>query len=184
MSDTTGNATDVQPVRRSAKELALSPKQVRELLYYDPVAGIFKWRASVSRRMRSGMAAGTVNSNGYLIITIRGRLYTAGRLAWAYVRGEWPQQQIDHVNGNRLDNRFANLRDVPPRINCENLRPFNKANKTGLRGVRVTSTRQVKFAAEIKVRGKIHRLGYFPNPEAAHAKYVEAKRLLHEGCTI
>jgi hypothetical protein len=97
--------------------------------------------------------------------------------------GEWPAQQIDHINMNRTDNRIANLRSVSPRVNSENRRTAQSQNLVGLRGVSWRDHCK-KWRSRITVHGVEHRLGQFDTAEDAHAAYLEAKRRLHEGCTI
>ena len=112
--------------------------------------------------------------NGYCIIRLDDRLYTAHRLAWLYVHGQWPTHQLDHINGNRQDNRLCNLR---PATNAENAQNrTRKSNTSGFPGVRKTNS---KWTAEIKVNYKPIRLGRFDSPEAAYAAYLEAKRKYH-----
>lgn len=88
---------------------------------------------------------------------------------------------LDHINGNRADNRIANLREVPNAVNCQNKRAPLPKNKTGFLGV----TRDAHgFRAAVMLNRRQHHLGRFDTAEAAHAAYVEAKRRLHEGCTL
>jgi hypothetical protein len=106
--------------------------------------------------------------------------------AWLYVHGEWPKHTIDHINGIRSDNRIENLRDVPTRTNLENTRSQSRKNETGFMGVsrNKTSVRADSWVAAITVNRKTIHLGVYETPEQAHAAYIQAKRRLHEGCTI
>lgn len=114
-------------------------------------------------------------------ITLKGKDYLSHRLAWFYMTGAWPEQEIDHINGVRDDNRFANLREADRQINCQNVRKPYKNNRTGLLGVKPSLG---KFVARIYVDGKERHLGTFKTPGLAHAAYVAAKRELHKGGTI
>lgn len=158
----------------------LTLEEVKALLDYSPLTGQF-----VSKRPgpggRRGSVVGFVERRGYVRVKVNGRKYFAHRLAWFYVHGHWPKHTIDHVNGDKSDNRIANLRDVSTAINCQNLRRANVDNKTGRLGV---STHGNKFKAGIKVGGRLIHLGTFPTPDAAHHAYVIAKRALHQGCTL
>jgi AP2 domain. len=118
--------------------------------------------------------------DGYIYIGLMKAHFLAHRLAWFWVHGEWPPLLIDHLNGVRDDNRIANLRQADRRLNMENRRR-ESYNVTGLLGVKPNGK---GFSARIGVRGVEHHLGTFKTPEEAHAVYVEAKRRLHEGCTI
>jgi hypothetical protein len=112
---------------------------------------------------------------------INRKRYAEHRLAWLYFYGSWPALFIDHINGNRSDNRISNLRDVPLVVNNQNQREPRGNNTNGFLGVRV---RNERIYAEIAVNGKSIKLGNFPSKEAAHEAYVQAKRKLHPGCTL
>ena len=85
------------------------------------------------------------------------------------------------MNGDKVDNRWANLRDVPRRVNRQNCRAANRNSKTGFLGVTSVGSR---YQASIGHKGKTKKLGYFDTPEQAHAAYVAEKRAIHDGCTI
>jgi hypothetical protein len=109
---------------------------------------------------------------------VLGRIYLAHRLAWMYVYGRWPAKglDIDHINGNRQDNRIANLREVTRGQNMQNQRRASSRSTTGLLGVLRKSRR---FAAHITADGRTHCLGTFDTPEEAHRVYMDAKSRLH-----
>ena len=155
-------------------------ERVRDLLNYDAQTGEFTWRYT-----RQGVPAGPAGSysgNGYLYITIDLQKYSAHRLAWLYVHGKWPNDQIDHINGNRADNRLINLREVTGAVNNQNQRRARTDNKScGLLGV---SKNRDKWRARIWLGGVERCLGSFPTPEEAHKAYLKAKRKLHPGCEI
>lgn len=162
----------------------LTQARLRELLDYDPATGLFVRRAVEGLQERwHDKPAGYV-LRGYLVITVDGRKYRAHRLAWLYIHGKWPEQEIDHRDGNKLNNRIANLRDVSHTVNGENRRQ-GEANGTGggLIGASWFKARN-KWMAQITVNRKQRYLGLFDTAEEAHAAYVQAKRQLHEGCTI
>lgn len=99
----------------------LTVEEVRRLLNYDPDTGVFTWLRPTSTRTRAGQKAGRIN-NGYVSIRIHGREYGAHRLAWFYVYGVWPENDIDHINRNRSDNRIVNLRAATRAQNLQNIR--------------------------------------------------------------
>lgn len=160
----------------------LTPARLRELLHYDAETGVLIWRVDRGQAgAKAGDRAGHVTSDGYLRVTLAGFRHLAHRLVWLYVYGVWPQHRVDHLNGNPQDNRIANLRDVPVKTNNENRRRPHRNNKSGFLGV---SPKADKWVAKIRVGGVLRHLGYFVDPEQAHQVYVEAKRRLHEGCTL
>jgi hypothetical protein len=79
---------------------------------------------------------------------------------------------IDHINGDRSDNRAVNLRDVTPKETAQNLRSAHRDSKSGFLGV---SPYRKKWAAQIMRAGKLRRLGNFPTPEEAAQAYLQAK---------
>jgi hypothetical protein len=113
---------------------------------------------------------------------IKGRQRYAHRVVWLLIYGEWPKLEIDHIDGDRLNLRIANLRDVPKIINSENKRRPHRGSRSGVLGVDLA--KPGKWRARIRVRGKTIYLGTFDSPELAHNEYVRAKRSLHAGCTL
>jgi hypothetical protein len=89
----------------------LSVDRVREMLSYDPETGEFRWKVSITNR-KAGSIAGRDIGNGYRYIRIDNVDYTAARLAWFYVNGEWPKGKVISLNGDTLDVRIANLHDA------------------------------------------------------------------------
>lgn len=160
----------------------LTQAHLCEILKYDPDTGVFVWLTDRSKAVKSGMLAGCKEKRiGYITIGIQRRVYKAHRLAWLYSYGCWPLGLIDHINGDKSDNRLANLRDVGADGNSQNVRKPNRRNKSGFMGV---IWFQNKWRASISVNGKSKRLGDYATPEEAHQVYLEAKRKYHAACTI
>lgn len=157
-----------EPHEMSLEEVELLNKR----LAYDPLTGAFTWKVNVGSGY-VGKPAGTPSTWGYLRINIRRKRFSAHRVAWFLVHGEWPAGQIDHIDGDKLNNRISNLRVVTPSLNqlCNTKR--RKHNTTGYTGV-VRS--RSGFRAQIKVDGKAQFLGEFESPMSAAAAY-EAARL-------
>lgn len=153
---------------------------VRRALRYDPATGKFYWCERTSNRVRVGEEAGKTNRNsdGYKTINVFGKAYKAHRLAWFYTHGVWPDQ-IDHINGDRLDNRIENLRSVSCQHNTHNQRSAHSNSATGVLGV--IPKPSGKFAAEIRVNGKKLHIGTFHSVEEASAAYASTKLRLHAG---
>lgn len=141
---------------------------------YDAKTGHFKWTDRPSNRVKIGDRAGTVNTAGYRVITIKGKPFYEHRLAWFVHYGEWPAQEIDHINGDRSDNRIANLRCATHSQNsCNKLRK----NKHGYMGVYRRSNG--KYRSRIKIGNRIVNLGTFDTAKAAHLAYERAKPKAH-----
>lgn len=154
---------------------------ISEYLAYNAETGIMTWRKSPGGVM-AGTVVGSPVKSGHLKVQLKGRKHSVHRIAWFIQTGRWPGNEIDHINGDPTDNRFANLRDVTQHINQQNQKRSHARNATGLLGVRLHA--YGKYEAAIRVGGKMKYLGLHRTPEAAHNAYLAAKRQLHEGCTI
>lgn len=162
----------------------LTAQRLRELLHYNPDTGVFTRLVYRCAGGAAGEVAGYPNPDGYLIFMVDRRTYMAHRLAWLYINGEWPADLIDHINGVRSDNRIANLRQADKRLNAQNKKRARSDSKTGLAGAYFDRRWGGRWFSNITTGGRRQHLGFFGSPEAAHAAYIEAKRRLHEGCTI
>lgn len=159
----------------------LPPDLIRQLLDYEPETGALRWKEKPSIGVAAGAIAGYLTRRGYACIRIHGHEWKAHRVAWAHYFGAWPKAEIDHINGEKSDNRIANLRDVDRRTNQQNERRARANNSTGLLGV---SRKKNRFVALIHKDGKRYRLGNFSTAIEAHEAYVRVKRVLHEGGTL
>ena len=158
----------------------ITQQRLKELLNYDPETGIFTWVKRTSNRVKIGDAVG-FNSHGYVRMKVDGTVYGAGPLAWFYMTGRWPSHEIDHKNTIRNDNRWDNLRDIPHTVNLQNIRRAHRDSKSMLG----TQQRENgRWSAKICINKKQIPLGTFDTEAQAHAAYVEAKRRIHEGCTL
>ena len=151
---------------------------LKEILSYDKKTGIFRWKIDRSK-VKANSVAGCVGTGGYIQIKVNYKLYKAHRLAWLYVHGEFPKEQIDHINHNRKDNRLSNLRVVSNVENHRNIRML-KNNTSGVSGVYWSDTMK-KWHARIRVYGKQKNLGFFSDlDEAKKAREVaKAKYKFH-----
>lgn len=162
----------------------ITQEQLKEILRYDPESGNLYWINPVGKKKPLGYGiAGGLNDNGYIKIGINYRMYRAHRLAWLYMTGEWPKDQVDHINGIRTDNRWLNLREASSSMNNQNKRGPQSNNKSGYLGVS-WSKHSKKWVAFIKSNGRQRSLGLFETPELAYEAYLCAKRSEHEACTI
>lgn len=132
---------------------------VLSMYHYDPETGIFTYKKSSGCR-KAGQEVGWADaSNGikYLITKVRRQKTRLHRLAFFYMEGRWPNQ-IDHINGDGTDNRWANIREVFDSENNMNTKVL-KNNKTGIHGVNWYKNRC--WRAYISVDRKQIPLGYF-----------------------
>lgn len=167
-----------------ADRTQLTAERLRALLDYDPATGVFTW---VMRRrgVKFGSTAGTPHNAGYITIRVDGTPWLAHRLAWLYMTGEQPPEEVDHENGVRDDNAWTNLRAADPSLNQQNLKgPRRMAGRAvALLGAHYDKTRG-NYQAKIKIGGVLHHLGRFPTAEDAHTAYLTAKRRLHPFGTL
>lgn len=159
----------------------LTAQRLRELLHYDPETGVLTRAVSTSCRARAGAVAGCINASGYRQIGFNKTLFYAHRLVWLYVHGEWPKGHIDHIDGDKTNNRLNNLRDASGFVNSQNRRCASSNSAHGFLGVTKNKRR---WSARIFANGTQIHLGTFDSPEEASATYVAAKRIEHGGCTI
>lgn len=157
---------------REAKDI--DPELVRSLLRYEPESGKFFWRLTKGSR-HANTEAGTLTTHGYIAIMLDQQKYQAHRLAWAFMTGISPAKQIDHINGDRLDNRWTNLREATSGENHYNA-GLSKRNRSGFKGV---GLHRGLWRAKLNHNGKCIHVGYFKTAEEAHAAYCAAARQHH-----
>ncbi|MBZ9984895.1 HNH endonuclease [Mesorhizobium sp. BR-1-1-8] len=134
---------------------------------YDPETGII-----VRHGRWAGASTTARTAHGYIQICFEGRKYYAHRVAWLLHTGAWPENEVDHINRAKDDNRWENLRSATRSENMAN-RPAQTNNKVGLKGVSLHA-KSGRWRAQIRKDGKVRGLGYFDAPEDAHAAYVAA----------
>jgi hypothetical protein len=145
----------------------ITQEQLKELLNYNPETGVFTW-VSARGNLKAGSEAGTVDYQGYIRISINNKRYRAHRLAWIYVYGEISVSEIDHINGNKQDNRILNLR-LATRSQNEANKPRTRVNLSGYKGV--SHTRNNHWSAQIMVNKRFIHLGIYSTAEEASAAY-------------
>ena len=165
------------------KEALLDADTARRLLSYNPKTGEFTWRVRdpVSRGAKifntrfAGKKAGKILPDGYKYLSLYGKSFSAHRVAWLIMTGGWPDGFLDHINGERYDNKWINLRPASKTQNSANSkRPIT--NTTGFKGVCVDKGR---FKANIRENGNKKHLGCFDTPEEAHEAYCKAAEDIH-----
>ncbi|HID9383199.1 HNH endonuclease [Enterobacter kobei] len=167
------------------KEKDISISFLQECFSLDQKSGVLSWNYRPIHHHKDehyhkiwnsrflGKRAGWVGKNGYCYVTIDNRHFLAHRIVWALTKGEWPQGVIDHVDGNPLNNRPENLRDVEFPVNMKNL-PTPKNNKSGVCGVQ-WHEKSGKWMARIRCDGVVHYLGIYPTIEEAACVRKEAE---------
>lgn len=157
---------------------------LKELFTYEPDTGNFYWNETGQGRNAVGVPAGCLSDQGYILISYRGMRHArAHRLAWLYVYGVHPSGYIDHINGNRADNRIANLREVTKAGNQQNVKAPRRHNSSGYLGV-VSNKRRTRWISQITKNGKAIYLGSFATPQEAHERYLQEKRQAHPTNTL
>ena len=147
----------------------LTQDRLKERLVYDPETGVFLWWTGPRPRgSRAGYIVGKKNKP-YRAIEIDGKRYLEHRLAFLYMTGEWPENLVDHRDGNGLHNEWENLRPANYSENARNRRSTSQWGK----GVRPSYT-PGKFTSAIRVDGRIRHLGTFTDPVAANLAYARA----------
>ena len=146
-------------------------------LMQKDIASVFNYNAKTGEihTARGRRVGFKIKSQGYTAVWYEGRNVLAHRLAWFLTYGEWPNSNIDHINGDPSDNRLANLRLASPSENRANSRA-NKNNKSGLKGVQF---RNGRWRAKITHGGCTRHLGVFDDPAQANAAYLSAAKAIY-----
>lgn len=147
---------------------------INKILSYNPENGDFEWKVRRGGSAKAGCKAGFL-SNGYIIIKIFSRRMYAHRLAWFMRYGIWPENEIDHIDGDKSNNRIANLRPANRSENCSNKR-IRSDNTSGYKGVRKDGN---LWRSRIMKNGKSYNLGWYSTPQEAHQTYCIAAKEKH-----
>jgi len=152
-------------------------EQLSDYLEYNHQTGILTWKKKPSKNIQIGKEAGYKSNIGYIQIGFRGKIYYAHRIAWELYYNENPPKMVDHINGNKSDNRIENLRSANNAQNMQNMGK-TKRNSTGFKGV-CHLKKQNKYMAVIGHKMKSIYLGVYETAEEAHAAYCKAAEKLH-----
>ena len=155
----------------------LTAERARQLLVYEPDTGLLRWREKRGKVMAGDLAG--CPKDGYLVVRVDDRLYRVHRIAWLMVHGEWPAAEVDHIDGNRSNNRIGNLRECKDGVvNQHNESRLRRNNRSGYSGVS-WSKAMGKWEAALKVDYKRIVVGYFSDPAVAHVARSKAKADMH-----
>ncbi len=146
----------------------ITQSDLKKLLRYDPETGVFTWLVQRGGTASVGSVAGSRHRMGYRAITVYDHRCLAHRLAWLYMTGIWPPDQIDHRNRVRDDNRWKNLRAVTNGQNNQNSKPRGISKYKGVSWGKSNK----KWQAQVTLNGEHHHLGYFDTEIAAAAEYA------------
>jgi hypothetical protein len=156
------------------KNESISQEYLKSILNYNPDTGIFTWKINKSIGTKSNDIAGAINDKGYVKISINSKGHSAHRLAWLYMNGVYPPNQIDHINKVRSDNRFKNLRLATNKQNQENT-SIRKDNSSGTTGINWRKDLE-KWQVRIQSHGKRITVGIYSGLELA----IEAREKAEE----
>lgn len=129
----------------------ISSDYLKSIIDYNPVSGKLTWISS-RQHINAGSPAGTINKKGYLQVKIDQNLYAGHRLAWLFMKGCWPDNEVDHINGIKSENIWENLREVNHSQNMTNSR-VRKDNASGVTGVYLNKGID-RWVARININGK------------------------------
>jgi len=157
----------------------ITQEELKQLLSYDPETGVFVWNSARRKGSVSGETVGYIHHSGYRYCEIKGKHYAVHRVVWLYIYGEIPDCSIDHIDGDRRNNRLKNLR-LAKNNHADNgqNRKLNCNSSTGFMGVSFQKSSK-KYVARISKNKISYFLGEFSSPEEASLAYKKAKKELH-----
>jgi len=159
----------------------LTQKRLKQLLNYDPETGKFTRKVKSVIHPNLELPVGSSTDSGYITICIKGYKGLAHRLAWLYVYGYIPENDIDHINRIKTDNRINNLREVSRQCNLRNT-GNRKNNTSGVKGVSFNK-KSNKWQVSIAVNNKLYYLGRFDDFIEAVCHRLAAEQCLNwNGC--
>ena len=155
----------------------LTLQEATRIFRYDEETGKLYWNERVHKRIRVGQECGRVTSHGYRKLRVFGKEYYVHRLVWLLKTGSWPNNQIDHINRNRLDNRIENLR-VANHFENQHNKSIPKNNTSGIKGV-TWNKRAKKWYVQLMFNKKQMYFGLYEDLELAELVIKEARKKYH-----
>lgn len=160
----------------SKSNSTLTQQCLHERYFYQD--GFFYRKIKLGTYKAGSKVFGTPIKDGYLSVSVLGRLYMYHRVIWLFHYGQFPVNQIDHINRIKNDNRIENLRDLHPFENAQNFYGVRKNNTSGARGVSLHKPTGLWYAT-IGLKGKRIKLGYFKDKAEAAKSYLDAAKKFH-----
>jgi hypothetical protein len=158
----------------------LTQEELKRHLFYCPEQGTFTRRVHICATKK----VGNKRKDGYLQITVNGVKYLTHRLAFLYITGRFPLEEIDHKDRCKTNNKWNNLRECTKSLNRANM-PCTKRNKLTIRGVYKLGGRSKRYQAQIKKDGKTYRLGNYLTIEEAKEAFLKAyKEMYGDFCRL
>lgn len=151
--------SDAQEYSQTSPRNDISAEDIRELFDYDAETGVLYWAVDRSIKTRAGDVAGGDHNQGYLRVGVNYNRYLIHRIVWLLCHGDWPKYAIDHIDGNKKNNRISNLRDCSQQDNLRN-QGFRTNNTSGIIGVSWAKA-ESKWRAVITIDGRTKVLGRF-----------------------
>ena len=150
---------------------------LKDTLAYDPTVGKFTWKTRAALCVRPGYTAGCLNEQGYIQIRFKKKIYKVHRLVWLFEHGNWPKNNLDHLNGIRSDNRIQNLRECTAKTNCQNYERYRSGNLVG-----ASYHKHVKrWVSRWAFDGKMFYLGYYDTEKEASDAYWQFDKEWNSG---
>lgn len=165
-----------KPSKGASAPFSLS--YLQQYLNYDSDTGMFTWKVDRKNgQIRAGDVAGSLTKTGYIEISLKNKRMYAHRLAWYFITGSWPTNEIDHIDQIKTNNAGCNLREADSSQNSANV-AHRSDNTSGFKGVSKQTGRDT-WVAETRFKGVRKRKGGFATPEAAHEWIVKIREQLH-----
>jgi hypothetical protein len=160
--------------------MKITQELVKRLFDYNP-DGYLIWKVKPALRVSIGSPAGSKNTRGYWQVRVLGKLYRSHRIIFLWHNGYFPENNIDHIDGNPSNNKIENLREVTQQCNLRNSK-VHKNNNSGVTGV-IWHKQTEKWYAQIKVNGKNINLGFYSDfISAVKARHTKEIELEWNGC--
>ncbi len=155
----------------------ITQQTLKDYLNYNPCTGVWRWKRRPSHSVHVGDVAGSAKGHRYLRIRFKDKAYSAHRLAFLYMRGAWPKDEVDHIDHDKLNNRWANLREADRLMNTQNTK-HRSNNTSGVMGVSKVTIGGIYtyYKATIRADGVHIFIGCFKTLEKAAMARKQAER--------